>query len=237
MPSTLLRLVLLFVLVGSAASAQSASLTVYDGLNRGSAGIRDFYDTTDVAGIRINTGASAYTINSVDLMLAWNAAPFNAWPSGLPGITVYGILPGDSYYRRPDPAQVVGSLRFDSVIQPRGTLSATNELVQLVPDVALTLAANTEYWFVMSMASGDGMSILGVAQSGNTAIGVFNENILGSGFNGVADNFNVSGGGYALRIEATPVSAIPEPSTYALLAGGCGLIALVLRRRRPAVRG
>lgn len=154
------------------------------------------------------------------------------WPTGTPTASVYATSNplGSSAQRTPDSATLLGTYSFASVLQPRGTVSATRELVSLTPNAPITLAASTEYWVVFSMASGDGMSILGVTSVGDTATGLFNENVLGSSSFGAATNFNVASGGYSFALEATPVSAaVPEPSTYALLA--CGAALLVFRRR------
>lgn len=194
------------------AASQLHAAVLYDGIRTGSAGIRDFYDTDDRAGIYISTGGSGYALSGADVLRAWNAAPFNTWPDGVPQITIYGTLAGSNLgggVEASNNLDVLGVMAFNSVLELRGTVATTQEIVSLLPAAPIILEANHNYWAVVTMASGNGMSILSSPGTGTLA-----QNIIGSATL-LGEPLSAASGGYSFRLLGT---AIPEPSGACMIA-------------------
>jgi len=119
------------------------------------------------------------------------------------------------------------------------TLAAFSRPVAFTPDGTVTLQANTEYVFVMSSDSSSAVNVginlisgasATVQPSGSSWTTRGQEAVLNAGastwstYNGYAYIYSVS------------ASAVPEPSTYAILAGLAVLLFVFYRRRRQTVR-
>lgn len=211
----------ILLLIFTAATLQAA--VIYDGIRTGYSGIRDFHDADDSAGIYLSLGATGYTIESADAMRVWNAAPFATWPTGDPIIQVFGTTLGSNLgngVQSPNYANLIGTLSFTSITEPRGTTVSTEEIVHLQTAAPITLSANQNYWVIVTMApGGSGMSLTNTP----TANGPTVQNIIGSSTNG--NIASASSGNLSIRLNGI---AIPEPTTAALVL----LTSLTLLKRR-----
>jgi len=249
------------------AASQAHAEVVYNGINERStaldgvySGYRSLLTPATSTALRIYTGDSAYQVNSLDVITGRIELP---WPSAQaehPQVSIYATLAGDDFYRRPDAAQLLGTLSFSGVLASDRSPQVSRELLRLTPTGSFTLAAHTDYWFVMTASQRTDVL------SGNAhfpASGVWATNskpgadLKGSGYGssdaGVGTNFNVgSGFPVAFRIDATavggsavsgPASPVPEPQTAWLMLAGLGALRLFgtvrasgarpLRLRRP----
>jgi len=203
--------------------ASCPAAVIYDGIRTGYSGIRDFHDTDDSAGIYVSLAATGYQITGADVLRVWNAAPFATWPTGDPVIRIYGTMAGSNLgngVESPDYSNLLGTLSFSSITEPRGTTAATQEIVTLSSGGAITLLANRNYWVVVGMAGGNGMSIISSPGTGPLA-----QNLMGTSTD-PARTLSVASGGFSLRLHGT---AIPEPSAFILGMLSCGV---VFRRSR-----
>lgn len=203
--------------------ASCPAAVVYDGIRTGYSGIRDFHDSDDSAGIYLSLAAAGYEITGAEVMRVWNAAPFTTWPTGDPVIRIFGTTLGSNLgngVEAPNYLNLLGTLSFSAITEVRGTTAATQEIVSLSTAAPIHLAANRNYWVVVGMADGNGMSILSSPGSGPLA-----QNITGTSTD-AARTLNVASGGLSLRLNAT---IVPEPSAFLLGLFSC---AVFLRRSR-----
>lgn len=120
------------------------------------------------------------------------------------------------------PDQVVGVLTGPTSISSFGdyTFTASN----------LVLDASTSYWVEASFTEGAGyttyFTTAGLAEGDWSVVGGIAAHAGGSWFNATSNPLLIS-------LEASAMSAIPEPSTYAALAGLAALGATLWRRRTP----
>ena len=177
-----------------------------------------------------------YSLTSVSLLLAGNAslAQFS--------LAVSTTLPTDL---TPPTALTTFSAT--------GTLSGTEAAYNFTSGATPTLAANTTYYFRVAYTGTDTANWIAAAANGTGATGsggfVFvpvsgallsTSNGYGGVFTSAVTYRSLTSGGFtnvqdtlgAFSITATAVSAIPEPSTYAALAGAATLAAALYVRRR-----
>ena len=213
------RLVLLSAVLTAALPgfAQSAISVSNLGESSGGAGNSDAYVAES-----FTTDAFASTLSSVDLSLL---SVFN----GTPDVTlaIYsnnGLdLPGTSL----------------ETLSLSGTLGAGSNTFT---STGLSLAANTTYWVVLATSS---YSVFGPqavwARTAST-----NETNTGGSAWSIGDQYYTSdtdlsslmsgGGAFKMSVSSQTVSAVPEPATYAVLAG-LAVLGLAAWRRRGAARG
>ena len=188
--------------------------------------------TAYIVPIQINS-IGDYSLTSVSLLLAGNAnlAHFS--------LSVSSTLPTDL---TPPTALTTFSTT--------GTLSGTETAYNFTSGATPTLAANTTYYFRVaytgtdtanwiktggSAFSGSGstpsLTFIDSAFAANTLLTYRSvTNVGGSGVTYSNDYGNLG----AFSITASAVSAIPEPSTYAAIAGALTLVgAILVRRRQP----
>lgn len=218
------RSLALSLAVGAAFCSVSSAEVIYEGIGRPYNGLRLFFDADDFAGVRINTGASGWSVSAIQLVLSDDQGG-PADPNGMPQVNVYGAL--SDPFQKPDAAAQVGvSFDFTSTLSPWGSTPLT-KVVELQPSASVLLAPETDYWFIVSLVSGSKL----VMKSTSDPIGVTSEDIIGNSETAFTD-FNVSSGGYQLNIVATPV-AVPEPASYGLCVALVGFgVVLASRRRR-----
>jgi hypothetical protein len=191
---------------------------IYRGIRPTSNGLRIFNDNNDFAGIRINTGSTGYLVSSAQLVLSDDQGGA-ADPNGMPQINVYGVSAAP--FLPPNPSDSIGSLAYSSTLQP---WASSTKIVELQPVSTITLQADTDYWFLVSLVSGSKL----VMKSTSDPLGVVNQNTIGNTDNGFV-SFNVASSGYQMNLLATP---IPETSSAALLLGGLAMITVLCRRHR-----
>ena len=177
-----------------------------------------------------------YSLTSVKLLLAGNAdlAEFS--------LSVSSTLPTDL-----TPPSAL--LTFSTT----GTLSGTESAYTFTPSATPTLAANTTYYYRVAYTGADtanwilsggstftgsgstpSLTFIDSAFAANTFITYRSVTNGGSSSGSSVPLYNDYYGNMgAFSITASAVSAIPEPSTYAAIAGALTLIgALVVRRRQ-----
>lgn len=170
-----------------------------------------------------DSSASSFTLNSVTLNLGNTGDT-----SGNFFVAIYsnagGNLPGGSL------ATLTGNSNPSSAGQY--TYTATG----------LTLNANTKYWVLAGVSSGSGSyswidsgggDPADLAHTGNWSIFTFPTTTDSYSFNGGASWNPAYGSPYMFSASAT---AVPEPSTYALLGLGLVIAGLVHLRRRAVSR-
>lgn len=178
-----------------------------------------------------------YSLTSVKLLLAGNAnlADFS--------LSVSSTLPTDLT----PPSALIN-------FSTTGTLSGTESAYTFTPSATPTLAANTTYYYRVAYTGGDTANWIltgGSAYSGSGSTpsltfidSAFAANTLityrsvsagdssGGGSSPGPAYSNDYGNLGAFSITATAVTAIPEPSTYAAIAGALTLAAAIVVRRR-----
>lgn len=186
--------------------------------------------TAYIVPIQINSIGN-YSLTSVSLLLAGNAnlAHFS--------LSVSSTLPTDL---TPPTALTTFSTT--------GTLSGTETAYNFTSGATPTLAANTTYYFRVAYTGTDtanwiltggsaftgsgstpSLTFIDSAFAANTLLTYRSvTNVGGSGVTYSNDYGNLG----AFSITATAVSAIPEPSTYAAIAGALTLVGAILVRRR-----
>lgn len=224
--------VALFLLITSCVfSARAADPGyLYQGITFSQGGIRIVATPPNYgySGIRITTGSSAYSVSAVDIVVYLGSDLNPGITRGTPQLEIFTTDPIESFYRRPDFTSKIGTTFANTAtIGPFDPAHPTNyaSIEQLSPTAPVLLAANTEYWFLVSMVgtSSQQLEILG----SGSASGPGYQGIIGSSNNGTT-NFNVSSSNYLINIHAV---AVPEPATYTILGGLLVLGAAVWRRR------
>jgi hypothetical protein len=185
-------------------------------------------DTAFIVPFRFNTLGN-YSLTSVSLLLAGNAnlAHFS--------LSVSSTLPTDI-----TPPTAL------TTFTTTGTLSSTETAYSFTSGATPTLAANTTYYFRFAYTGTDTANWIQTGGGAFTGSGstpsltfinsAFAANTLIT-YRSVAsgDFSNEYGNLGAFSITASAVSAIPEPSTYAAIAGALTLVgALIIRRRKVA---
>lgn len=194
-------------------------------------------NTAFIFPFRFNT-LGDYSLTSVKLLLAGDAdlADFS--------LSVSSTLPTDLT----PPSALIN-------FSTTGTLSSTESAYTFTPGATPTLAANTTYYYRVAYTGGDtanwilsggtsytgsgstpSLTFIDSAFAANTLITYRSVTIGGSSSGGSSsagplytDNYGNVG---AFSITASAVSAIPEPSTYAAIAGALTLAAAIVVRRR-----
>jgi hypothetical protein len=200
------RLILTMLAATVAASAQTVYLSSLSSPNDGGTIYRD---NTSFIGQRFTTDASAasFTLNSVSLAIA-GAYEINDFTVSL--MTDSGSN---------TPGALIGTLT--------GSISPTGSGTFDYTTTGINLVAGTSYWVTMGFTSGAGYFGSPRTTDLSGATGPWTLNGRATTF---AGNWSYYGGDNALMsITATP---IPEPSTYAALAGLLALGLVVYRRRR-----
>jgi hypothetical protein len=182
-------------------------------------------NTAFIVPFRFNT-LGDYSLTSVSLLLAGNANLTHF------SLSVSSTLPTDL-----TPPTAL------TTFAATGTLSSTETAYNFTTGATPTLAANTTYYFRVAYTGTDTANWIltgGSAFSGSGSTpsltfinSAFAANTLIT-YRSVAsgDFSNDYGNLGAFSITASAVSAIPEPSTYAALAGGLTLAAALYVRRR-----
>lgn len=192
-------------------------------------------NTAFVVPFQFNTLGN-YSLTSVSLLLAGNANLANF------SLSVSSTLPTDL---TPPTALTTFSAT--------GTLNSTASAYSFTSGATPTLAANTTYYFRVAYTGSDAANWIASAANGTGATGsggfVFvpvtgallsTSNGYGGVFTSAVTYRSLTSGGFtnvqdtmgAFSITANAVSAIPEPSTYAALAGAATLAAAFYVRRR-----
>lgn len=182
-------------------------------------------NTAFIVPFRFNT-LGDYSLTSVSLLLAGNANLTNF------SLSVSSTLPTDL---TPPTALTTFSTT--------GTLSGTETAYNFTTGATPTLAANTTYYFRVAYTGTDTANWIKTGGSAFTGSGSTPSlTFIDSAFaaNTLLTYRSVASGGFsndygnlgAFSITANAVSAIPEPSTYAALAGGLTLAAALYVRRR-----
>ncbi|MEY2878843.1 MAG: hypothetical protein RLZZ15_1223 [Verrucomicrobiota bacterium] len=184
-------------------------------------------NTAFIVPFQINT-LGDYSLSSVSLLLAGNASLANF------SLSVSSTLPTDL-----TPPSAL------TTFSATGTLNPTEAAYNFTSGATPTLAANTTYYFRVAYTGTDtanwiltgGSAFTG---SGSTPSLSFISSAFGADtlitYRSVASGAgsNDYGNMGAFSITASAVSAVPEPSTYAALAGGLTLAAALYVRRRQA---
>ncbi len=141
-------------------------------------------------------------------------------------VTVYGNDSGK-------PGSVLGTLSGNA--SPTATFAGQQETYTAS---GVTLNANTTYWVSWGFSSpnDDGATYIGTPMQDTSATGQWS-----LGVTRVSFDFGSSWAGFAatefpaqISIQASAI-AVPEPGTYAAIAGAAALGLAAWRRRRPAV--
>ncbi len=194
----------------SGVSSATAEI-IYEGIGRPSSGLGLILDADDFRGVRINTGASGWSVSAIQLLLTDDQGG-PADQNGTPQVNVFGAL--NAPYQKPNPAEQVGmSFDFTSTLAPWGSTPIT-KIVELQPVTPVLLEPETDYWFIVSLASGSRLVMKGTSDP----IGVTSKKIIGSSETAFT-NFNVAGGGLQMNIIATP-TAVPDPMKVDVDADG-----------------
>jgi hypothetical protein len=158
-----------------------------------------------------DNSAATFTLNSVSLALNF--------ASGMDDFTVRLMTDSGSN----TPGTLLGTL--SGPVSPSGTSTF------LYTASGLTLNANTSYWVTMGFTSGAGSYTVPLTNTLAGATGPWTLNGNVSDFSGswIAGGM----GGANNLLLSVQASAIPEPSTYALLFGA-GVLGLAAWRRRRA---
>jgi hypothetical protein len=121
----------------------------------------------------------------------------------------------------------VGALlaTFGAFTVPAGSPTA----VTLATTLPVALAANTTYWVVLGTAGVGSFGWSYAKGGGTTGAGSLGNYAYSSNAGASWGSFN-SDDPYQIRVN---VSAVPEPSAFALWAGGLAALGFVGRRRRP----
>jgi hypothetical protein len=181
--------------------------------------------TAFIVPFRFNT-LGDYSLTSVSLLLAGNANLTHF------SLSVAATLPTDL---TPPTALTTFSAT--------GTLSGTESAYSFTSGATPTLAANTTYYFRVAYTGTDTANWIKTGGSAFTGSGstpsltfidsAFAANTLLTYRSVASGEFSNDYGNLgAFSITASAVSAIPEPSTYAALAGGLTLAAALYVRRR-----
>jgi hypothetical protein len=182
-------------------------------------------NTAFIVPFRVNT-LGDYSLTSVSLLLAGNAnlAHFS--------LSVSATLPADL-----TPPTAL------TTFATTGTLGSTETAYSFTSGATATLTANTTYYFRVAYTGTDTANWIKTGSSAFTGSGSTPSlTFIDSAFaaNTLLTYRSVASGAFsndygnlgAFSITASAVSAIPEPSTYAALAGGLTLAAALYVRRR-----
>lgn len=124
------------------------------------------------------------------------------------------------------PHMWIGEFTVGSTTLLSNTTDWTSKYDSTVKDPSVSqvsgLAQAASAWLVPVASMPNGSSPYGSLIGGSAASMIWHDSFGGS---------SASEGGYALFRTLAPVVAVPEPSTYALLVAGLGLIGLAARRR------
>ncbi len=116
-------------------------------------------------------------------------------------------------------------------LAPADSLSGDWDLSAIPPGDAFALSGFVP---VTELAPGDALSGLSVSFAA-AAIGVYDRTVVLRGWSVNGSGPDLALGDLSLRLRGQVV-AIPEPDTYALMAGGLALLMVAIRRRRVAVQ-
>lgn len=107
-----------------------------------------------------------------------------------------------------------------------GGAPATTRRLHVDFTLPVLLLPSTTYFFGMS---GDGIDLGQLTLAGG--FGPLIDNVTHQ-YGGTVAAGDLGGADMAFRLHSSPIAAIPEPSTYALMLAGLGLVGWAARRRR-----
>jgi len=171
---------------------------------------------------RFTTAASGpLTLSAVSLRV--NSVASAAWQPVIGIYTSNGTTPGTT---------LVGSLTSDS-----GTIGLTGTLATYTFSGSVDLAASTTYWVIFSDSDHNSTVDFAIAQgsSGGTGTWLQSGDYSAKVHSSNGTVWNPPATGFSLFMTMSAVTAVPEPATWAALAGLAAL-GLVLHRRRRAAR-